>query len=439
MGKNRTMSRLTTTFARSTLVGVALSALLGLAACSSDWGGSVRSGSATTTSTSTTQRSTTSRPTTTTTRPTTTTTRPTTTTTRSTTATTTAPPQGCQQPVTVTAAATLTGCYRSTNPATPTIRIQTTAPVELDHARIEHAGTGVETFSQGDIYIHDSTFQQLDPGAGNGSGRAMLAYSVLRLVFEYNLLYDGAGVLWQAETVSPTFGRVRYNLAYNIGRYQPISFNPCFFQTNNVDVGGLEVAWNEIHNTPLMSGVEDVFNFYQSNGTASAPFDLHHNLIDGGYPTTLGPGAYNGAGTSLGDSGGSYQRAHHNWYVSTVNNGANIPAGDHIEIDHNVVVSDGLALGTPTGPDYGNGIFVWDNPAYPGTPTNVSAHDNTVGFNRVLSNGTLTRSDYYLPACATGACTNSMAQPITSATEQAARNDWETVRAGAGVTIGPRP
>jgi hypothetical protein len=93
MGKNRSMSRLTTTFARSTLVGVALSALLGLAACSSDWGSSLRTGSATTTSTSTTRRSTTTRPTTTTTRPTTTTTRPTTTTSKPPPTTqTTAPP-----------------------------------------------------------------------------------------------------------------------------------------------------------------------------------------------------------------------------------------------------------------------------------------------------------------------------------------------------------
>jgi Right handed beta helix region len=91
MGKNRTMSRLTTTFARSTLVGVALSALLGLAACSSDWGDNIQSGSGTTTSTSTTRRATMSRRTTTTTRPTTTTTRPTTTTTRPTTTTAAAP------------------------------------------------------------------------------------------------------------------------------------------------------------------------------------------------------------------------------------------------------------------------------------------------------------------------------------------------------------
>jgi hypothetical protein len=105
MGKNRTMSRLTTTFARSTLVGVALSALLGLAACSSDWGGSVRSGSATT-STPTTRRSTTTRPTTTTTRPTTTTTRPTTTTTRPTTTTT--------RPTTTTTTAPLAGACTGT-------------------------------------------------------------------------------------------------------------------------------------------------------------------------------------------------------------------------------------------------------------------------------------------------------------------------------------
>jgi parallel beta-helix repeat protein len=97
MGENRAMSRLTTTFARAILVGVALLALLGLVACSSDWGGSIRSGSATTTSTPTTRRSAISRPTTTTTLPTTTTTRPTTTTTRPTTTTSPAssPPTRC--------------------------------------------------------------------------------------------------------------------------------------------------------------------------------------------------------------------------------------------------------------------------------------------------------------------------------------------------------
>jgi hypothetical protein len=442
MGKHRTMSRLTTTFARSILVGVALSALLGLAACSSDWGGSVRSGSATTTSTATTRRSTTTRPTTTTTRPTTTTTRPTTTTTRpTTTTTTTAPPQGCQPPVTVTAAATLTGCYRSTNPATPTIRIQTTAPVELDHARIEHAGIGVSIEWDGaQLNVHDTTFQKLPAASGAAfpGHRAVYAYGVLRLHFDNNLLIDGDGVYWNDGAGTAIEGSYLRNVVRNVGRYQPATLVQAF-QTDKVNVAGLEVAWNKVTNTPLQSDVEDVLSFYQSNGTPAAPFNIHHNLLDGAYPTTLGPGTFNGTGLVLADSNGSYQRAHHNWLVSNTNQGASIPAGNNLEIDHNVVVNDGLANGVATGPDYGNGISLWDNAAYPGAPTNAIAHDNTVGFNRVLSNGTLTRSDYYLPACATGACTNSMAQPITSATEQAARNDWETVRAGAGVTIGPRP
>jgi hypothetical protein len=112
-------------------------------------------------------------------KPTTTTSSSTTTTTTTapppTTTTTTLPPS-CSPgtPINVTTGGTYNGCYRSTDPAVPAVRISTTAPVELDHARIEHTGIGVYAFwdFQADLNIHDTTFQQLDPGSG-GSKRAV--------------------------------------------------------------------------------------------------------------------------------------------------------------------------------------------------------------------------------------------------------------------------
>jgi hypothetical protein len=87
--RNRATPGPRTTIARSTLVGVALIAVLVLASCTASWEIS-QPGRSTTTSTP--QRPTTTRPTTTTTRPTTTTTRPTTTTSKPPTTTTAAPP-----------------------------------------------------------------------------------------------------------------------------------------------------------------------------------------------------------------------------------------------------------------------------------------------------------------------------------------------------------
>jgi chitinase len=345
-------------------------------------------------------------------------------------------------PVTVSSGTVLRGCYRSTDTGTPAITINTTQTVELDHARIEHAGIGVYVAQEnGSINVHDSTFQKLAtaPGAAYPGHRAIYAYGLTRFHVDNNKFIDGDGVYWQAETVSPTEGSFNRNEVYNVGRYLPDSLVNAF-QTNNVDLGGLEVAWNKVVNDAGQSDIEDTFNFYESNGTSGAPFDVHHNLIDGGFPPTLGAGAYNGNGIVLADSFGSYQRAHHNWVVRYVNAGVGIPNGSNLEMDNNVVVNSGVINGVPTGPDYGNGMVLWDNASYAGVPTNCSAHDNVVGYMRL--NGSLARSDYFMSECGINGntCSNntSMADPIDSTDEQAARDAWEAARVAASVTVGPR-
>ena len=74
-------------------------------------------------------------------------------------------------------------------------------------------------------------------------------------------------------------------------------------------------------------------------------------------------------------------------------------------------------------------------------PTNNSVHDNVVGYNRF--DGTLSRSDYWLPACGVdgNTCTNNTSMAgglITTTDEQDARDDWDAARVAAGVTVGPR-
>ena len=229
-------------------------------------------------------------------------------------------------PITITTGGTYTGCYRSTNPAVPAVTINTTAPVIFDHARVEHAGFGIYAYwdFQADLNIHDTVFKQLNPGAGHGSARAVYAYNTLKLVFEYNELVDGAGVRWAGPDIDATLGRIRYNRAYNIGRYSPPEEGLVqFFQATEIDFpNGLEVAWNEIRNTPSLTHVEDVMNFSVTNGAVGNLVDVHHNLFDGSYrPPTTGPYQHTGSGLILGDQGGTYQRAHHNWFVATLNAG----------------------------------------------------------------------------------------------------------------------
>src|SRR5215218_2753749 len=93
-------------------------------------------------------------------------------------------------PITVTSATTLTGCYRSTDPAVPAVKISTTAAVVLDHARVEHTGKGVEdTVTGSRVTTKDTIYQQL-PLDQVVNHRAIELEGVADFTAEYNKLVD---------------------------------------------------------------------------------------------------------------------------------------------------------------------------------------------------------------------------------------------------------
>lgn len=392
---------------------------------------------------------------------------PTTTTTVPPPTTTTTTPPTCGGPITVTTATVLTGCYRSTDPAMPAIRVQTTGVVELNHARVEHAGHGVfMQWNGARINAHDSVFQKLAAPAG-GPGRAIYAWGAVQLNVDYNRFTNGDGVHWNEGNGIALGGSFTHNEVTNVGRYQPSELVQAFQQALTYSPN-VEVAWNKITNTFGQSDVEDVLNWYRGGGVAGSRVRVHHNLVDGAYPTVAGftgtccPN-YFGGGINTGDGNNgdpvgtpesSFIDTYDNWVVSTSNYGIAISGGTDHDMHHNVAVNDACAVnqtpcpaGMITGPWFGAGLIVWDNP----DNVNNVAHDNTLGWSRPTSATTTEREDRWMPSCAAPfdvydaaddvACPNnvSLPGPIDSVTEQGARNQWEAARTAAGVTVGPRP
>ena len=120
-------------------------------------------------------------------------------------------------PITITTGGTYSGCYESTSPSTPAVRIQTTAAVTLDHATIRHAGIGIQGTVNGiNLTVRHSKLTALNTG-GTFDQRALRVASPSTVVLEQNDLIDGHGVIIDGGT--PSVVRVRYNDVVNVGRY----------------------------------------------------------------------------------------------------------------------------------------------------------------------------------------------------------------------------
>ena len=142
-------------------------------------------------------------------------------------------------------------------------------------------------------------------------------------------LYDYRGNGSDSQTV-----KVVRNKALNIdGRYSDGNggyqsgpgdhYAVQFFQINGAwNLSGAEVAWNEVINEPGKSRVEDNVSIFSSSGTATSPFQIHNNYIQGAYPADpYNDADYSGGGIMLSDVGASYIRAFGNQIVSTANYG----------------------------------------------------------------------------------------------------------------------
>ena len=358
-------------------------------------------------------------------------------------------PPPCGGPITITAGGTYTGCYESTDPNVPAVRIATDQPVTIDNATIKQKGAGVvdtqnSPFRRERVTITDSVFLQSDPGA-LVHHRAVQLGAPHYFVFEHNRLVDTDGIHINSSNgaggshlVNPV--SVKYNFAENIGRYPfPLTSGCCvqFLALDNVrETPGIQVQWNHVRNESGKSDLEgDVINLYESGGTVAVPADLSNNLVDGAYPDSPADTRWTGGGINLGDCCGGNAHgdiarngnSHDNVVVSTTNYGVNAN-GFNNHAYNNLLVNDRFGSDGVTRFDSDFGAAASKFFASAEAPNTI--HDNRYNWLRNDTDGQI--------GCVTqtGGCINNVQ---VSTTEQGARDEWYARRIAAGVVIGPRP
>jgi hypothetical protein len=354
--------------------------------------------------------------------------------------TTTTLPPPCGGPITITTGGVYSGCYESLT-STPAVRISTTQLVILDHATIRHTGIGALWGVAGTrLRSYDSTYQALDPGTGPHDQRAVKVLEPAEFIFENNRLIDGQGILVNVNhRTIPSPMQVRYNDVLNLGRYPPAELIQ-FIQLTLGDTPaatGPDIAWNRVTNLFGQSQVEDNINVFDSEGTVATPIDIHHNLVDGGYPTTV-TGGYSGCGINA-EAHSAWVRIHDNTVIGTTNCGLGLHGGHDNHEYANRVVSDGRNEAGQLLTAANIGMSLWNIGSEPEWANNRMT-DNTVGWIRNNA-GTPVRNDWWMPDCApAGSCIGnvSLPNPIDATDEQAERDAWEAARAAAGVTVGVR-
>jgi hypothetical protein len=370
----------------------------------------------------------------------------------------------CSGPITITTGGTYTGCWSTTRAFAVTIA--TSDPVTITNSTLKGAtrliGNSVPHVK---LTVTDSKFYGMHPLAGTDGDYAVYLIGFDYAHIEHNSVTQKGGFKfgnWTG-TVSQPPVIVRYNLADNIdgrlsdgaGGYSGV-VNIQFVQLDHVNnAPGVDISWNQIHNTPYQSAVADNMNMYCSSGTPISPIDIHDNFIDGAYPMNATAPGYTGGGILLGDNdadiGGNcngvppaYMVAHDNQVIHTTNYGisalAGGKAGGHdLTLRNNMVIDSGLLPGTSTVKQGTNvGVAVWDGvDGSPKRTADVAAYGNTVGWWQAQNS---VRNDWWLPACSVD-CANSHYggdQPeITRAGELDQFTVWKNKLAANEVTTGP--
>ena len=131
---------------------------------------------------------------------------------------------------------------------------------------------------------------------------------------------------------------------------------------------GYSISYNVVENIPGKSSPEDVFNIYQSSGTAASPIMIKGNWIRGGGPSP------SGGGIMLGDWGGNYQIAEDNILVNPGMYGIGVVGGQYNKLRNNKVYSKQL-------PHSGVGVQAADyTPSVGGPAANIVIENNEVNY-----------------------------------------------------------
>ena len=283
---------------------------------------------------------------------------------------------------------------------------------------------------------------------GTTRGRALYAYRPAQLVFEHNYLLNTAGtkVEYWATNATGTNNTLqwRYNRVENICGGTGGDYRQALQLQHVEELAGMEVAYNQIINTPNQSRVEDNFNVGESSGTSSSALRLHHNYVQGAYPAVATASGFTGTGITT-DAGGTdrtlRQLPHNlvvedNIFVSCRNACMNIAAGYDILYQRNLCrVSGQLADGTSIG-GVTNGVAIFKGQPY---------SDAQFYNNRMVSNDINTVPSAYFrnadvgpnsTALVEGNTFNSYATTCSYSQEQAAFEEWQQRLTAAQVQVG---
>lgn len=361
-------------------------------------------------------------------------------------------------PLNITSGGTYTGAWESTNPDVAAVTVSTTAAVTIQNSYTRSRGPHIVNGVNGiNLIVQNCRAQGLNPGvAGRSPGRFVgieqfAKIHILNNYFESTAgihLLDFAGssgdtnkVLILRNRALNIDGRFSTGSGFSTTDYDLVQFSQC----DKVVSGGVEIAWNEITNTPDVSRPEDVINMYKSSGFSSAKVLIHDNLVNGAYPINAGTNDDFTGGGIIADGddtapGGACQwiEIYDNTVVSSANYGIAIASGSNNYAHDNRIVSSGqLPDGTTTANTNSIGTYVWNYHSIAGWANNDSDH-NTIGWYRRV---TASREDSWFPDCKVGGCaSNTALKPglaITLSDVAAEVTAFNAKVAAAGVTIGP--
>jgi hypothetical protein len=315
---------------------------------------------------------------------------------------------------------TITGNFQGTQTAPAILVSNATGPIYIVNSNVQGPGDLIKVVNS-DVHVMNTTGVGTYPTqTGIAKGTFVTATNPVNLVVSdchvsdvsfgvYVTGYGGNNSINNAISIlrnhfsnidgRPTDGKGGYVTSGD--------FKAHAVQINNVlNVPGIEIAWNEIINTPHISASGQLIEIIDGSGIPSNHMLIHDNYIQGAYPANPGVDGYTGGGmivngtaTDTAATTSAYIDIYNNQIVSTANVGIAVAAGHDISVHDNRIVSSGyLSDGTFMPMSYANGIYNWNY--YNQGPKvffNDDMNTNTVGMIAKDSNGNPRRSDWYLP------------------------------------------
>ena len=375
-------------------------------------------------------------------------------------------------PIVITSGGTYTGNWQGTT-TTPAVYVNTSSPVVLKNCNV----TGPGTLIQGAYHLAVTLTVTGCTGLGTNTGPAgtapghfLSASNFTSVIAEHNLLENTGGFGFYGSDVATT-GKVQvlYNSLKNVDGLpngggactengsQPYCHRNFVIVHDMLDDPNIEIAWNQVINTPDKSAMEDVILIQYSSGLATGPIRIHDNYIGGAYDSAPETSMdYTGSGINVADGGTvadaahatAFVHAYDNQVVNFENYGMGIAAGHDNEIyDNRIITSNLLPGGAQMGKPW-TGLLLKNNYNQPASIFyNNTATANVVGDTYTSAYGLRTADCDFFAAgpglCSAEAPVNTDFVPLSGvqiepADEAAEFASWLAKIGARGFVMGPQ-